>query len=427
MVNEDLDNAREGVLYLFSKANCDNSAIIALSSVLGLGAPSHTFHGEQVALAANPSSGALFPHTAPGTMTVGGTTVSMSKIEKQVVKLLLEGLRFGLAFIEKWRKTPSNDVSFLDRIVEYARSGLRGDVMSFLLNIAKVVAKSMIPLFKSTYEFYEALTKSLSAMRSRYQVYLAGKGVPVRSGLPQLAVGGVIAGLDTGACMAMFKALVTGVLWIMDIASLTAGAVVSVAQSIVNIVSSAAHDIARLAITLYEVHFARIFIEDAKANFENVASPWSMHRRPDTFDPWYRNAVSRVPAIAAATIRSGICGDKMRWLHMIDSKDSPMTQSQYDRAFKYLEAISRQAGNILTQGVRIRSTDPMIHKLLNGSRQTFNEAGDPGLTGRLADRMSMRAAPASKPPKPEGFLSAAANGRAIVPIARKWREFHGQN
>ncbi|MDF3980979.1 hypothetical protein P3W23_03045 [Luteibacter sp. PPL554] len=427
--DHDMDNMRAGVLHLFARVNCDSYLGAVADSALAFSIPAYVFHGEQVGLAANPGSGALFAHATARTMAAGGSEVPVGKIEKGLVKFMLEGLRWSLGLLETWRKSPPHDESLADRIMAYARSNLVGDLEHLLVKVAKAVAKATIPLFKSTYEFYEALKSCIEGARTRYRVHVAGKGVSVRKGTPALAVGGVLGGLDAALWNRMFDGLVNAGLFILDVASLVAtaatGPVLAVSQSIFGVMTSAVSEVARLAIRLYEIYVTREFIVSAKTHDAAVGSPSSIHRDPERFDAWYGAAVQRVPAIAAATIRSGICGDKMRFLQMIDAKGTPMSPSDYRKAFAYLTEIGKQATHVMNQcGVTIRSRDPLIHALFHPAAQCFNETGNPELTRRLSLRLQPRA------PGPvvreETLWQSALQGRLGEGLARAYdKSVHG--
>lgn len=419
-----LENARLGVLYLFAKSNRDSYVLTAMDSALAMAVPTYAFYGEQVKLAADPGAGALFAHQPPTMANVAGREVNVQTIEKTIVKLFLEGVRSCIAVLEFWRKTPPHDESLADRIMAYAKTGLLGDLAHLAEKVAKTVAKSIIPLFKSTYELHEALAASVARARDRYRIYVAGKGVAIREGFPRLTVDGVKSGLNGALWTSLLKSLSHAGLFILDVASLVGSATLGVAQSIFGMATSMVEEIARTALKLYEIHVTDRFMKEAKAYYGKAASNDSIHRRPEAFDAWYGAAVERVPAIAAYTLASGICGDKMRLLRMVDSKGSAMTQAQYDKAFAYLELVGKEAAGVMKQGVVIRSTDPTVHALFHRPRRTYNEDGDAHLAARLATRMSSASpgVPSAKTSGSPGLWTAAIAGQAGKELARRYRK-----
>ena len=72
------------------------------------------------------------------------------------------------------------------------------------------------------------------------------------------------------------------------------------------------------------------------------------HEDSKRFATWYREIARTAPELIALTLNSGICGDKMHFLHVFDyEQGTAIRQNKFDQGVKYLDSLKDYSANLL--------------------------------------------------------------------------------
>ncbi|MCK5819127.1 MAG: hypothetical protein KAH18_07705 [Psychromonas sp.] len=96
-----------------------------------------------------------------------------------------------------------------------------------------------------------------------------------------------------------------------------------------------------------------------------------MHEDVNRFAAWYSEIARTSTELAALTLNSGICGDKMHFLNMFDTTLGKLIkQDAFDKASNYMELLKDYSGNFLrTSNYIITSEDPMVQAYINHAKE----------------------------------------------------------
>jgi hypothetical protein len=118
--------------------------------------------------------------------------------------------------------------------------------------------------------------------------------------------------------------------------TVTAG-VSEIVAKVVSIVYGVMETLVKVAYRLVETLSMDKFCRTARGHWENRAESSAIHKSPTLFNRWYKRNAMAFPALAALTLNSGMCGDKMRFLRMFKDDETIITQSQFDKGVKFLD------------------------------------------------------------------------------------------
>lgn len=374
---KDMINARLGVVYLFSKVEVRSKILDELLS--GASNIAWWTSGSSLQKSAFGEGGkALFgKENAFGTRTVAvgtgyATGMVTSTYHAARDNFAWDDIKSGFKRDEapwyqkvlEWLTNFAKDI--WDQIVKKIKAWKTTSfsiIKTFIIQAARVIFKSASTYIIQGVGFLQGLWKAGKAVCQKFGFMIESFGTELQSGHPTVIyqalqkafTGSLLAGLFT-----MTKSAVN--------IGLAATGVGAVATAVVNIVSSALEMIIRLIVRIHEMNVCNEFIEICKDGFEKRNGPGAIHDDEQMFANIFRSYAMRVPVIAAVTLNSGICGDKMRFLKMFDGGEGErgyITQSAFDAGVRFVDGL-KQAAKEYTDGAGYYfvSSDRMVHSLV---------------------------------------------------------------
>jgi hypothetical protein len=231
-----------------------------------------------------------------------------------------------------------------------------------LLNLmVAIFAEAAAPFVSSGLDMAKGVVQTLDNCYQRYQSWKRGKGVELLYGHPST----VVASLNEAMTMGIFEGLYTTLKG-------AAGAALTVATAgagmIANLVIAICEMVIKLIWRMVELTKMDKCFREAKDYYKLRHSPHSIHLKPFEFAHWYKHHVAHQPALAALTLNSGICGDKMHWIKLVHSNANPdvdYDQDSFDRGVAFIDFLKIRSVEYLNKVCyNFRSADPMVSALL---------------------------------------------------------------
>ncbi len=327
-LNDEMANAREGVIYLWANMN-KVSSLTTIASFLNI---------NKLGLAGLGSGSYLSYHYIKD----GG--IGQSEAGK-----LLEWSTSAV-------KTIMNKLSF----------GTDGDGIGAM--IARVLFTNLTPfvfdIVGGVYGLY-TLSKTLF---NKIELWWKGWKVKLVKGHPQTiakAVGQLINNEMLEGLFAVIKAAISASLKFISMgASTVANAIAGVIESVI-----------RLIYMFKQRKYINNFIDECKKYWvlPRPARISSLSGKADHFNAMFLEATENAPVIGGISYATNICGDKMRFLQMIGDEGNTITQKKFNSGVSYLDAIKKH-GRVYSNGwaKNLSSEDNMIKGLLRIVRKGEN-------------------------------------------------------
>ncbi|UPG84775.1 hypothetical protein L2Y94_15825 [Luteibacter aegosomatis] len=344
--------SRLGVLYLFGHLRCDESRFrIVTNGVFNVADEVIGFTRENVRSA---DSGKFSLPVRGGHRL----PLDVRKASDTLADALLDWTHDMIDYVDAVSTGASNveEPNFAESLKRKALPTLRG----LCEKLARKLVGSAYDKVSDTVAFLGSVGGMVREAFDRYRLYQAGRVVPVLPGMPQTVVSGISAAMDRTIGGAAYRSLKLGV-------NLGMSFVAGIGQSLSSLVFSVVEAIVNTVWKLYEMSRLTQFCNEANYHWQKRHDGAAWHLDPVRFNPWYAKAVRRVPAIAAITLDSGLCADKMHFLRMIDEKGDVLPEAAYRRGFDHVEALRAKGRKYLGElDYAIGSDDPTIASLLGG-------------------------------------------------------------
>lgn len=356
-----MQNARAGVLYLWQGTSVDWSPA---SEIVGT-AFSIAGGAMDIADVSLPAP-EIIP--ASGQDAFGAATMSASETVIGGVSASLTAAEADPQTRSRWETVKSWAKDFVAKIWDEIKAvvgwGDMGEMAGKLKNLALFVAQQVFskiaPLLGNAVGLAQGLWKLTVGVVERFRVYLSGRGVKLMKGAPTVLVNGIKNALNRAILEGLQESIRSAVGVALNV--LTAGASV-IFDAVAGIVDAVVRLIWRIA----EVLQIKKFIREAKEHWQIRDEAISITRNSQGFADWLEQYVTRVPIIAAATLGSGIAGDKMRFIQMYSGEGRVISQSSFDSAVQHLDMVKISGSRYMERtGLQFQSGDPTIdglHKL----------------------------------------------------------------
>ncbi|NTS75647.1 hypothetical protein HR060_02100 [Catenovulum sp. SM1970] len=327
-LNDDMANAREGVIYLWANMN-KVSPLTTIASFMNI---------NKLGLAGVGSGGYLSYHYIKD----GG----MGKSEAG--KLM------------EWCTGAVNS------IMQKLSFGSDGDGVGGM--IAKILFTNMSPFIFDIaggvwglYTFGKTLVNKIELWWKGWKVKLVkGHSQTIVKAVGQLINNEMLEGL-----FAVVKAAISASLKFISMGtSVVANAIAGVIESII-----------RLIYMFKQRKYINNFIEDCKQYWRlpEPARISALSGTADHFNDMFLEATENAPVIGGITYATNICGDKMRFLQLITADGSVLSQKKFNNGVSYLDAIKKH-GRVYSNGwaKNLSSDDLVIKGLLRIVRKGEN-------------------------------------------------------
>ena len=203
---------------------------------------------------------------------------------------------------------------------------------------------------------YTAVSKSIEYFNLKH----LGTGVVLESGHPDIIAASIKQSVAKDALVGLAEAALAGAK--AALAAFTGGA-----GLIVNKIAGIIELLLRFAVRFCDALGLRKVFADAKQKWTCHKQSDAIQGQPDEFADWFQETVDGSPVCAALVMNCGIAGDAMRFLQVISSRGTVVTQGQFDKGVTYLNSLKSSAADLITQiqqDMRIWSSDPMTTSLL---------------------------------------------------------------
>lgn len=237
---------------------------------------------------------------------------------------------------------------------------LGGHLKKIALFIVKQIFAKAAPVIGSAVGLAQGLWKTTVAFCEKLGTWIASKGVVLNFGHPKTLVEGIESGLTRALLEGLYEMARSALSVGLNAATLGGAAVFDLVVAVIEAV-------VKILWRVAESLIISKFCEDAKKFWNSRGTNTAMHLDSMKFNSWLRPATQKVPVLAAATLGSGIAGDKMRFLQMYTGHGEVISQNQFDAGVKYLDKMKRAGARLIERsGLEFTSTDLVIaglHKL----------------------------------------------------------------
>lgn len=334
-----MDNARQGVLYLFSQMQVSSN----LGNVLLEGGLSAGLSAGGASEAAKSITNSL---NIPGKVLTNAVETASHTAATSAAHSWLYSL--GEKILAELKKKFSD--------IDVTLAALK-DLINVLV---KTLAQQAAPFVSAGLDLAKGLANTTDAVIQKFREWRDSFGVQLLPGHPTVIVDSIRKAMRMSIFMGLYETVRGAISMAAAIAS--AGG-----SALVDAITAAATALIKLIWRLYEMSGMRKFFAQAKQLW-NENHP-KMVMTPRKFLEWYRGPAMSFPPLAIMTLISGICGDKMRFLKVLTDDGAVMDANEFNRQAMYVDNLKRWGVDYLSKcAYEFNSGDPLIEKLLGNVR-----------------------------------------------------------
>ena len=364
-----MENARLGIIYLFGKSELDRDVFgIVLEGGLSI-----TGSALEFAELAN--------HTGKVQTAYGAS----KKVYVKGKDLLAARSKSGSSTPSGQEKTIMEALeAFVKKILSSLRKAIKGidlrDAISFVVGktkaLIKVLAETFLaaaaPFISGGIDIARGVAKTILGAADLIKSWWQGRGIEMLSGHPAT----IVQALRGAMARSLFEGLYET---LKGAASLGLDIAVAAAGTIANLVLSIVEALSKMVFRLVETFCMWAFCKKARENWEIRDDPRALHRNPTQFNAWYKRHAVPFPAIAALTLNSRLCGDKMRFLKVMNDDDMVVSQSQFDKGCAFVDGLKSYGADYLNDsGFDFKSSDAIVKNAIKVAKDrgklTFGSA-----------------------------------------------------
>lgn len=395
----DMDNARLGIVYFFSKLELEyNDFKFLLQAPAELIGKVSSFGVLNKDLGVNKSISGIADAVDQGiglgtdifkTGTVLSTDLTASSLQKmqeantphgvklrQIIQEFITGIWNSLK--ETFKISWENAANWTNLVVNATKS--------IALICTSILAKTVAPFIGGAVDIIGGVAKIFKGVRTLIVDKWKGRHSTMLPGHPTTIYTSLRLHMSRSIFEGFYEVIKGSLNMAVDAVSAalgaasfgTATAVIGIAKSIAGLVLTILELIAKFMYRLIEGIFIKKFIGKAKEHWNSRDDQISIHRDHERFNEWYRRSAIIIPAIAALTINGGICGDSMRFLQVVRDDGGIVTQSQFTAGCKHLDSLKDYGKNLISDcGWRFHSQDAMVQGALTraGEKKAMTAGG----------------------------------------------------
>jgi len=356
-IDEGTRQARLGVLYLFGNMRCSESNLKTLcNSLLDLADAGTAFYRGNIR--------GVDPRTSR--VSIGNRSFDINR--QGAADKIQDAFNWAIRKLVDWYDAAAGGHGAnTQSIYLQVRSSLQ-DVLTGL--VKGVARKALDSMFFDIPGWCESVVTAISSGVDAYRLNARGKTIAVLPGVPTTVVKGITQAMTRTALGNTYQAVRGAV-------SIAMKAATGLAQAVVDMVAQSIEILANAVWKVYEVLRLNQFCTEAKYHWETRGSALPWHMKINEFNAWYGDAVRHVPCIAAITLKSGLCGDSMHFLRMIDDSGSVLSEADYAAGMEYMDALKKAGEGYLSGiGYGFASQSLVVSSLVTLDGKPFRMSAD---------------------------------------------------
>ena len=229
--------------------------------------------------------------------------------------------------------------------------------------IATHVLASAAPFIGAGLDIAKGIMNTIDAGMTKYREWVASKEVELVIGHPGTIAEAIRRAMWLDVGKGLYETCKGGLDLGMQFASQGASAIVS-------LVMAGVEAIAKTIWKLVEVVKMRSVFAKGRELWEARMQSDSLHLRPIAFNAWFKSHALMLPALPVLVLNTGICGDKMHFIKMFKDDDAVITQSAFDEGCRYVDGLKVWGSEYLNDcGFGFTSSDPVVNGLLKMARK----------------------------------------------------------
>ncbi|WLQ13601.1 hypothetical protein O5O45_28130 [Hahella aquimaris] len=368
----DLDHARLGAVYLWSHTHLHDTLISAFAAgAINIASAGMRMHSEILT-----SNG----HTAAAqSLTSKRVNMGYVMLPGQKIIEAVEGSGY-LAETGASRNVFMKALHWIEdycrKLVDALKSKFK-DKVSLSMTAIKTVIKAIVVKFASSaapyvagsMDVFKGLVNTTDHAVTAVTTWWRGRGVNVLEGHPQV----ICDALRTQMCKGMGAGLYDALKGAFSASTFIIGGITG---AVMNLVFTCLETVTLFILRLREIAHIRHFCKEARSHWNVYISSGKtrgVHQNPIRFKDWFEGYVDKSALIAAFTLNSGICGDKMHFLNMFRDNGYVISQYEFDRGVKYVDTLKTFAAEYIgKQSYLFHSSDKMVNGLLDNAKNFNN-------------------------------------------------------
>jgi len=229
--------------------------------------------------------------------------------------------------------------------------------------IASHVLAKAAPFISAGIDIAKGILNTIDAGLTKYREWSASKQVDLVIGHPATIAEAIRRAMWFNVGKGLYETLKGGVDLGLQFAS-------QGASSIVSLVMAGIEALAKTIWKLVEVVKMRSVFARGRELWETRMKSDSLHLRPIAFNAWFKSHALMLPALPVLVLNTGICGDKMHFMKMFKDDDTVITQAAFDDGCRYVDALKAWGSEYLKDsGFGFTSSDPVVKGLLKMARK----------------------------------------------------------
>jgi hypothetical protein len=381
-----LINSRLGVLYLYSKLDCNDMFKVILEGALDLTTASLEFAdvddkiGSGIEAAKDKAGNVAsfveakirqqegrpkpVTHTQLLDTNAPPPPGKLSAIWDKIREKLYEVAQKLLALArEQWQKAKEK--------LRWAKADPGGTALEIGPTVlrklcdflATHVLASAAPFIGAGLDLAKGILNTIDAGLTKFREWSAAKQVELVIGHPATIAEAIRRAMWFNVGKGLYETLKGGLDLGLQFAS-------QGASSIVSLVMAAVEALAKTIWKLVEVVKMRSVFAHGRELWQARLNPDSLHLRPIAFNAWFKSHALMLPALPVLVLNTGICGDKMHFMKMFKDDDSVITQAAFDDGCRYVDGLKAWGSDYLKDsGFGFSSSDPVVKGLLQMARK----------------------------------------------------------
>lgn len=371
-----MENARLGIIYVFGNCRLDRD----IFGIVLEGGLSVTGAGLDFGDLTNPTKHIQTGYSASKKVYVQGKSLlearetSSDPSQSGQKKTIIEALT---AFVKKFLDGLKKAIKGID--LRDAIAFVVGKTKALIKVLTDTFLKAVAPFISGGIDIAKGVAKTVLAAADLIKSWWQGKGVEILSGHPATIVQALRGAMARSLFAGLYETLKGAASLGLDIAGAVGAGVATVASRITDMVLSMIEALSKMVVRLVETFCMWAFCKKAHENWEMRDDPRALHKDPNRFNHWYKSYAVPFPAIAALTLNSRLCGDKMRFLRLMKDDDTVVSQSQFDKGCVFVDGLKSYAADYLhDSGFDFKSSDPIVKNAIVAAKDrgklTFGSA-----------------------------------------------------
>lgn len=386
-----LVNSRLGVLYLYSKLECNDMFKVLVEGAIDITTASLDYSADDARPAIERAKSAL----EKGQGTIGDA----AKLAEEKVRARIKA-REGKpsevssailldsnpppppsAFQKVWTEIREKIYSIAQKLLEMARAQWEGLKVKMqwakanpgdtLMNITPGLLRKLCdfltghllaaaaPFIGAGLDIAKGVANTIDAGLTKFREWSQAKGVELVIGHPGTIAEAIRRAMWFNVGKGLYDTLKGGANLGLQFAS-------QGAASIVNLVWSIVEALAKTIWKLVEIARMRGVFAQAREFWNQRNQPGAIHLHPIQFNAWFKSHALMLPALPVLVLNTGICGDKMHFMKMFTDDKSIVTQASFDAGCRYIDSLKAWGSQYLGDtGFGFTSDDPVVEGLID--------------------------------------------------------------